>query len=64
MISRFLLALGLAALMVITGVGSYMYLGGRQSRVAVPPQKPTQASPLPDAFILPGTLYFAQSGAL
>ena len=64
MISRFLLALGLAALMVITGVGSYMYLGGRQSRVAVPPQKPTQASPLTDAFILPGTLYFAQSGAL
>ncbi len=64
MISRFLLALGLTALMVATGVGSYMYLGGRQSNVAVPPQKPTQASPRPDAFFLPGTLYFAQSGAL
>ncbi len=64
MISRFLLALGLAALMVVTGFGSFMYLQGRQSKVAVPPQKPTQASPRPDAFYLPGTLYFAQSGAL
>ena len=64
MISRFLLALGLAALMVVTGVSSFMYLQGRQSRVAAPPQKPTQASPSPDAFSLPGTLYFAQAGAL
>lgn len=64
MISRFLLALGLAALMVVTGVGSYLYLGGRQSKVALPPQKPTQASPRPEALVLPGTLYFAQSGAL
>jgi hypothetical protein len=64
MISRFLLALGLAVLMVVTGFGSYAYLNGRQSKVAIPPQKPTQASPRPDAFSLPGTLYFAQSGAL
>lgn len=64
MISRVLLALGLAALMMVTGVGSYMYLEGRQSKVAVPPEKPTQAAPRPEAFVLPGTLYFAQSGAL
>jgi hypothetical protein len=64
MISRFLLAVGLAALMVVTGVGSYMYLQGHQSKIAVPPQKPTQASPHPDVFFLPGTLYFAQAGAL
>jgi hypothetical protein len=64
MISRFLLALGLALLMVATGIGSYMYLGGRQSRVAAPPQLPTQASPRPGAFSLPGTVYFAQAGAL
>jgi len=64
MISRFLLALGLAVLMMATGIGSYMYLQGRQSKIAIAPQKPTQASPRPDVFFLPGTLYFAQSGAL
>jgi hypothetical protein len=64
MISRFVLAVGLAALMVVTGVGSYMYLQGHQSKVAVPPQKPTQAAPRPDVFFLPGTLYFEQAGAL
>ena len=64
MISRFILAVALAALMVVTGVGSYMYLQGHQSKIAAPPQKPTQASPRPDAFFLPGTLYFAQAGAL
>ncbi|HEV2036757.1 MAG TPA: hypothetical protein VGU71_21610 [Candidatus Dormibacteraeota bacterium] len=64
MISRFFLALGLAVLMVATGFGSYLYLGGRQSKVAVAPQKPTQASPRPDAFVLPGTLYIAQAGAI
>jgi hypothetical protein len=64
MISRFLLALGLAALMVVTGITSFMYVNGRQSRVAVAPLKPTQAAPRPDAFTLPGTLYLAQSGAL
>jgi Tol biopolymer transport system component len=64
MISRFVLAVGLGALMVVTGVGSYMYLQGHQSKVAVPPQKPTQAAPRPDVFFLPGTLYFEQAGAL
>ena len=36
MIPRFLLALGLAVLMVVTGVTSYVYLGSCQSRVAAP----------------------------
>jgi len=63
-IARVLLAVGLAVLMVVTGSATYIYLAGRQSKIAVAPQKPTAASPSPHAFILPGTLYLAQSGAL
>jgi hypothetical protein len=63
MISRFLLGVGLAILMVVSGMTSYVYLGSRQSKAAVPPQKPT-ASPRAQPFSLPGTLYLAQSGAL
>ncbi len=63
-LSRFLLAVGLAILMVVTGVSSYMYLGSRQSKVVAPPQKPTAATPRGQAFALPGTIYLEQSGAL
>jgi hypothetical protein len=63
-IARFLLAVGLAVVMVVTGVTSYVYLGSRQSRVAAPVQKPPTVTPKPQAFTLPGTLYLAQSGAL
>jgi hypothetical protein len=64
MIPRFLLAAGLAVLMVLSGVTSYVYLGSRQSKVAVPPEKPIAAIPRAQAFSLPGTIYIAQSGAL
>ena len=64
MISRWWLAAGLAVLMLVTGVSSYLYLGSRQSRVVTPPHKPTAATPRAQAFTLPGTLYLAQSGAL
>ena len=64
MISKFLLAIGLALLMAVTGVSSYVYLGARQSKVVAPPQKPTAATPRAQAFTLPGTIYLAQSGAL
>ncbi|GAC1473758.1 MAG: hypothetical protein PVS3B2_06330 [Candidatus Dormibacteraceae bacterium] len=64
MIARFLLAAGLAALMVVTAVTSYVYLGTRQSRVAAPIQKPVTATPKPQAFSPPGTIFLAQSGAL
>ncbi len=64
MISRIFLALGLAVLMVVSGLGSYLYVGTRQSRIAVPPQKPIAAPPRAQAYVLPGTLYLAQSGAL
>ena len=50
--------------MVIVGMGTFTYLGTRQSRIAVAPHKPTQSSPSPQAFRLPGTLYLAQSGAI
>ena len=64
MISRFVLAVVLAVVMVFVGVSSYLYLGSRQSKVAAPAQKPTVAAPRPEALVLPGTLYIAQSGAL
>jgi hypothetical protein len=64
MIPRFLLALVLSVLMLVSGVASYLVLDGRQSKVAAPPAKPTAAKPRAQALILPGTLYVAQSGAL
>ena len=64
MISRFLLGVGLAGLMLVSSFGTFMYLGGRQSNVAAPAEKPTAASPRTRAFTLPGTLYLAQSGAI
>jgi len=63
-ISRVLLGVGLAALMVVTGVGSYMYLGSRQTNLAAASQQPTAASPSPGAFNLTGTLFLTQSGAI
>ena len=64
MIARFFLGLGLCVLMLISSVTTYMYLGGRQSRVAITVEKPTVGSPRAKAFALPGTLYLSQSGAL
>ncbi|GAC1509097.1 MAG: hypothetical protein NVS1B3_10830 [Candidatus Dormibacteraceae bacterium] len=64
MIPRFLLAIALAAVMVVCGLTSYLYLGTRQSRVATVVQKPPSASPQAHAFTLPGTIYLVQSGAL
>jgi hypothetical protein len=64
MIGRFLLGVGLCILVLITSFTTYVYLGGRQSKIAVAPQKPTAASPRPSAFSLPGTLYLAQNGAI
>jgi len=49
MIARFLLAVGLAVVMVVTGVTSYVYIGSRQTKVAAPIQKPPTATPKPEA---------------
>lgn len=64
MTSRFVLALVVAVLMVFTGSATYIYLARHQSKVATLPEKPTVATPRPEAFVLPGTLYLSQSGAL
>ena len=64
MIARFFLGVGLCALMVVSSFGTYVYVGGRHSKVAAPAEKPTAAAPRPTAFRLPGTLYLAQSGAI
>jgi hypothetical protein len=63
-ISRFVLPVALAILMVVTGSSAYVYLARHQSRVAVAPEKPTAATPRPGVLTLPGTLYIVQSGAL
>jgi hypothetical protein len=63
-IQRGVLALFLTVVMLVCGVSTYLYLGTRQSKIAAPPQKPTAATPLPHAFVLPGTLYLEQSGAI
>jgi hypothetical protein len=64
MISRLLLAVGLAVLMVISGISSYVYLGSRQSKLTAAPQVPTSTTPNRQAFGLSGTLYLTQSGAI
>ena len=64
MISRVILAVTLAIVMVVVGISSFIYLGTRQSKVAAPTQKPTAAAPRAEALVLPGTLYIAQSGAI
>ena len=64
MISRALLGVGLAVVMLICGPMTYIYLGSKTSKVAVPPAKPTSATPRAQAYTLPGTIYIAQSGAI
>ncbi len=64
MIQRFVLAVFLAVVMLVTGVSTYLYLGTKQSKVAAPPQKPTVSTARPQALVLPGTLYLEQSGAI
>lgn len=64
MISRFVLAVVLAVVLVVGGTSTFIYLGSKQTKATVPPQKPTLSTPRPQALVLPGTLYLAQSGAL
>jgi Tol biopolymer transport system component len=64
MIPKVALGAFLAVVMVVVGVGTYLYIGTRQSRVATPAQLPTAAQPTPHAFQLPGTLVLSQDGGL
>ena len=61
MIPKILGALGLTALMVASSLGVYTFLGAHQSKLTAAPTKPTEGK---RAFVLPGTLYLEQSGAL
>jgi hypothetical protein len=63
MIPRVVLGAFLAVLMAFVGIGSYLYLASRTSKITEPPQLPTAAQPAP-RFALPGTLVLSQSGAL
>lgn len=64
MIPRVILGFVLAVVVLIGGTTSYVFLGTRQSKVAEQIDKPTAATPRPEALVLPGTLYMAQQGAL
>jgi hypothetical protein len=63
-ISRFVLALGLAVVVLFGSATTFMYLGARHSKTLAPPEKPTAATPVPHQFTLSGTLFASQSGAL
>jgi hypothetical protein len=63
-ISRVVLGVALAGLMLLVGPMTYLYLGTKTSKVAAPPARPTEASPRAQALTLPGTLYLAQEGAI
>lgn len=64
MISRVVLGVALALLMLVAGPVTYLYLDHHQSKVAAPPEKPTAYKPPPSQFVLPGTLYMSQGGAI
>ena len=64
MISRVVLGVCLAVLMVVTGVSTFLYIGTRHSKAIAAPIKPTAAQPSPRGFVLPGTIYVSQNGAL
>jgi len=64
MIARFFLAVALCALMLVSSFATYIYLGGRQSKIATPAQKPTASIPQARESTLAGTLYLTQNGAL
>ena len=62
--SRFVPLVALVVAMLLTGIGTYGYLGSRQSVIRRPAKAPTQALPPPPAYLLTGTMFLAQGGAL
>jgi hypothetical protein len=64
LLPQLFLAVGLALLMVVTGAFTYITIGNHQTKLVLKVQKPTEPTPSPKAFVLPGTVYVAQSGAL
>ena len=64
MSSRVIPVIALVVAMLIAGVGTYTYLGSHQSVVRQQAKAPTQVAPPPPAYLLSGTLFLAQAGAL
>ena len=64
MSSKSIPVVALVVAMLLTGIGTYTYLGAHKSVIRQPPKAPTQALPAPPAYLLSGTLYLAQAGAL
>jgi Tol biopolymer transport system component len=64
MSSRIMPVIALVVAMLLTGVGTYTFLGAHKSVVRQPPKAPTQALPPPPAYLLTGTLYLSQGGAI
>jgi hypothetical protein len=64
MSSRYIPVIVLVTAMLLTGVGTYTYLGSHKSVVRQQPKAPTQVSPRPPASLVPGTLYLAQGGSI
>ena len=66
MSSKSLPVIGLVVAMLLTGIGTYTYLGAHQSVVRRPAKAPSEVklpAPTPES-LLSGTLYVAQGGAL
>jgi len=64
MIARFFLGVALCALMLISSLSTYIYLGGRHNLMSSAIASTAVGSPRAKAFTLPGTLYLSQNGAL
>ena len=54
----------LVATMLLTGCGTYLFLGSHQSAVRQHAKTPVQLPAAPPALLLPGTLYLVQGGAI
>lgn len=64
MISKVVLGLVMVVLMLVSGTGTFVYLGSKTSKIAEVPEKPTEATPRAQALRLSGTIYIAQNGAI
>jgi Tol biopolymer transport system component len=62
--SKVVPVIALVVAMLLTGIGTFAYLGSHQSVIRRPAKAPTQALPPPPAYLLTGTMFLAQGGAL
>ena len=62
--TRAWLASLLAASMLVTSTGIYLFLAAHQSAIRAKPKTPLQVPAPPPALLLPGTLFLVQDGAI